>query len=217
MKKERNRKKTRRRRKRREKDWGPGRYVPSFLSACCFFGGVFRTTLLFLFEKMYVLCAIILYLPSSSLFCIVRPVLAFPWRLRCMLSGLESLTTKLGKSKEGIVSGPQVALIWPFWTDPGSHSCCSFLCIYWCITSTPIVQCTVLNFRNKKMCSTHSFSPFLSLGSFQVPCFPPMENAWMWRFIKGADMMSRTGTSNWVISTFSGHEQIHVSRALMVC
>jgi hypothetical protein len=29
--------------------------------------------------------------------------------------------------------------------------------------------------------------------------------------------MSRTGTSNWVISTFSGHEQIHVSRALMVC
>jgi hypothetical protein len=30
-------------------------------------------------------------------------------------------------------------------------------------------------------------------------------------------MMSRSGTSNWVISTFSGHEQIHVSRALMVC
>ncbi len=50
---------------------GPRRYVPSFLSACCFFSGVFRTTLLFLFEKMYVLCAIILYLLSSSLFCIV--------------------------------------------------------------------------------------------------------------------------------------------------
>jgi hypothetical protein len=34
--------------------------------------------------------------------------------LQCMLSGLETLTTELGKSKEGIVSGPQVALIRPF-------------------------------------------------------------------------------------------------------
>lgn len=77
-KKERNRKKTRRRRKRRERERpGPRRYEPSFPSACCFFGGVFRTTLLFLFEKMYVLCAIILYLPSSSLFCIVRGFYVF--------------------------------------------------------------------------------------------------------------------------------------------
>jgi hypothetical protein len=171
----------------------------------------------FFYLRKCTFCVPLFFIFLLPLFCIVRPVLAFPWRLRCMLSGLETLTTELGKSKEGIVSGPQVALIRPFWTDPGSHSCCSFLCICWCITSTPIVQCTVLNFRNKKMCSTHSFSPFLSLGSFRVPCFPPVENAWMWRFIKGADVMSRTGTSNWVISTFSGHEQIHVSRALMVC